>query len=562
MTAAVAATPAPAGTPAPAAARRHVAVLGAQGREQRDLHANRLAFSRLLDIAESRVRSGRTATALEWCRIAASFAMTNATGQLRSDRLERIVDLAAAALPPSRPAASLAPTGGGARRVLHVLSEAADIGGLTRLAERWIRRAGDSVSSVVLTRQDAVPDPLARAAGSSGGTAVALGALGALTRAARLRRLAEHADVVVCHLQPDDPVAAAAFGSGYAGAPVAVYNHADHLFWLAPTRATAIVDFRRAGAELTTRARGYAASTTELLPLLVPREPTDARRDAVRASLEVGPDDVLVITAARAVKYRDTQLRPRFAELAAAVLDADPRVVLCAVGPEGETDPWPELYARYPGRVRATGPVAGTARHLCAADLYLDPYPFSSLTSLLEAAAWGLPTLTLDGHRGLRRALGVAEFVTSAADRPRDLAALTDRVRALARDPHARAEAGRSARAAHAALVPEEKWATAVQGLYRRLEEAARGGQTVGAEARAATVPEPGDELADYGLALLAVEQRIPLLWTVSGGMGGFDRRDRAEWRARTLAVRLARRCVPGWCDRWQARLLGTAGSA
>ncbi|KAA9135538.1 glycosyltransferase family protein [Microbacterium caowuchunii] len=511
------------------------------------LEQNARIITGLVALAHRRAAGGRYLSALEWCRVAAAFAMTNATGRLRDDRLERVIDLVAAnALPPSP---SWRPSTEG-RRVLHVLTEAATVGGLTRLAARWIRYDAQSISSVVVTRQSAVPEHLADAGRASGGTVDALGGLDAVSRAVRLRELAARADMVVCHLQPDDPIAATAFGAGYAGAPVAVYNHADHLFWIAPTSASLVVDFRRAGRELTHRGRGYLAEDTFLLPLLVPAPSPGRAREQTRTALGIGEDQILLVTVARAIKFQDTRIRPRFADLAATALEADPRIVVCAVGPHPEDAPWPELSARFPGRLRVTGPVADPQAFLDAGDVYLDPFPFSSLTSLLEASAAALPVLTLDAHGGLRRALGIADFVASPFDRPVSLDELDTRIAELAAYPHIRGVAGARARAHVESLAAETDWADLLEQLYQRMRTVPGRTLTV------APAPDPDDALRDYGAALLAVEQQIPLLWTVSGALAELDRRDRAEWRVRVTAARIVQK-ASGPSSRVARLLLG-----
>ena len=516
-----------------------VEVRSASGPEHlRQLESNDAVVGALLDIAEDRCAAGRYRSAIEWCRIAASFAMTNATGRLRSTRMERIIDLIAArALVPSAPVPDAEPPG--RRRVLHVLTAAAEIGGLTRLAQRWIARDAGSVSSLALTRQRAVTPALAAAAARSGGWAVALGDTDALARAARLRTLAADADIVICHLQPDDPVVAVAFGAGYAGAPVAVFDHADHLFGIAPTRASQVVDFRPIGTLLSTRARGYAPGVVTELPLLVPAGDAVGDRASARRRLGVDDVDVLIVTVARAIKFHDTSIRPTFADLVRTAMEADPRITLCVVGATEHDEPWPRLRSRYPGRIHAVGPTPDPHAYLAAADIYLDPFPFSSLTSLLEASAVGLPVLSYDGHRGLTAALGIADFVADDEDRPRSIGAFADRIRALAVDAGMRRLAGARARETFRALAPETAWRSRLEELYHRMQRA-EGRAALGAT----PAPDPDQDMTDYGSALLAVEQRIPLLWTISAGIPHLDRRDRLRWRARTLAFRLARKAL------------------
>lgn len=503
----------------------------ADGAGPRAIRHNAAVFARLIRIAHARAAAGRHASAMEWCRAAASFATTNPTGELRSAAIERVADLVAAAALAASPDREPDPRDG-PRRVLHVISEARDIGGLTRMAERWIARDAGSVSSVVVTLQPAVIDSLRAAAEASGGSATALGPGDPVAHARRLRRLGEQADIVVCHLHPGDPVPAVAFGAGYRGAPVAFFNHSDHLFWWAPTRATLIVDFRDVGAELTRRGRGYPPDAMHRLPLLVP-EPAAAPASPAHVAA-FPPGSVTAVTVARAPKFQDTALRPRFSDLLSAALDDNPSLMFRAVGPLPTDAPWPALLRRHPGRIRVEGPVRDPRPFYDDADLYLDTFPFSSLTSLLEASAAGLPVVTLDGHRGLRRALGIADFAAADDDRPGTPDAHRARIAALVRDAGERRRAGERARALHASLVPDELWLDRAEELYARLRESARRGAHVGAH----PAPAACDGLADHALAILAIEQRVPLHWMFGGGMPQFDRRDRVALAPRVLAAR------------------------
>ena len=240
---------------------------------------------------------------------------------------------------------------------MHVLSEAAQIGGITRLVERWVVRDSQAISSIIVTRQQAVVDTLVRAANSTGGDAIALGGDGpaSIERAGRLRELAREADFVICHLHSDDVVVAAAFGAGYRGAPVAIYNHADHLFWVAPTNATAVIDARAAGCDLTRRGRGYRPVTSLTLPLPVPR--SSSAEIAIPADLGAVDAEVVVISVARPIKFQDTLLRPHFSDIVSAALDGNPLITYVAVGPTASDVPWPRLAERFGERIVLTGPV-------------------------------------------------------------------------------------------------------------------------------------------------------------------------------------------------------------
>lgn len=515
-------------------------ISGPESTDDDAIRGNAATFARLLDLADVRAGTGRWASSVEWARVAASYAMTNPVGELRSHRLERIIDtVATSALAASPPRPKRRPDA--ERRVLHVVSEARSIGGLTRLAARWMRQDATSVSSVVVTLQSDVIDILADAAAGSGGTAVAFGLGDPLAQAERLRRMAEEADVVIGHLHPGDPVPALAFGAGYRGAPVALFNHSDHLFWLAPTHATLVVDFREVGSTLTRDARGYAETATHTLPLLIPQ--SEARRavPVTRAELGFGPDDVVALSVARAVKFQDTPIEPHFGKILADALERNPALVFCAVGPGPQDAPWPGLLARFPGRIHLTGPLSDPQPYFGAADLYIDTFPFSSLTSLLEASAASLPALTFDGHRGLRRTLGIADFASSDESRPRDLASFHARLRELVDDPELRRSRGEAALRTFESLTPEEPWLEKLLALYARLARLREQGSTIGAPSGCAEHPE----LMAYSAAILAIEQRAPLLWSIQGCLERSDSEDRRALLPRVTVARALHKLAP-----------------
>ena len=500
------------------------------------LRHNAKQFDDMVTVARARLETSRYLSAVEWCRAAAEFAMTNATGQLRSVELEHTIDAVAnATIPQSRHCMA----GEGKRRVLHVMTAAGEIGGLTRLAERWISRDTSSASSVAVTRQAEVPTALAHLVERSGGRAEGLGADGAdsIERASRLRFLARGADTIVCHLHSDDIVPALAFGWGYEGAPVAFYNLADHLFWVAPTGATAVVDARRAGLRLTTEARGYDDDRSLELPLPIPRRRFEPDR-SIRSRMGMSANEKLAISVARAIKFRDTALTPTFSALLAHALESIPDLVFCAVGPTLAESPWADLTARFGRRVHATGPVAEPARFVAAADIYLDTFPFSSTTSLLEAASAGLPVLSLDGHDGLATVLGLADFLVDRESRPRSPDAYIQQLRKLVSSEAERARRGAAVQDGYFRVTEEDAWLAQLQRMYMQLDRSSAAGVVL----RNSPGPTDSEASLTYGLILLAVEQNVPLLWSLSGSHPRFDAQDQAGLTRRRKLTRLLRK--------------------
>ena len=114
--------------------------------------------------------------------------------------------------------------------------------------------------------------------------------------------------------------------------------------------------------------------------------------EAAKRALDIPDDSIVILTVARAVKFR-TVGGVSFADALLPVLQGNPRVRLVAVGPGG-TEDWSAAAAVVPGQILALGERADTRAFFEAADVYLDLFPFPSNTSLMEAGLHGLPLVT------------------------------------------------------------------------------------------------------------------------------------------------------------------------
>jgi glycosyltransferase involved in cell wall biosynthesis len=338
--------------------------------------------------AASRLAAGELHSAAAWTQVAAQLAWRNHPGRFAFPVLERVLADLAATLPPmprSRPA------GGPVRHVLHVLTEAYDTGGHTRLAWNWMRRDTARAHHVVLTQPGAVPPALAEAAAD-------VRALhgDVLDRALALRAAAATADVVVLHVHMHDVVVPIALGAREDGpdrpVPVVFVDHADHLAWVGTSVADVVTACREPARRVQVERRGIAPERSVLLPVPVDPAPRGQDRAAARAALGLGDGPVLLAVAAAHKFARVTD--PSFFDAADAALDAVPAGQLVAVGPSPDSDGWPALAARHRGRVQALGRRSDLGALRDAADVLLDSFPFSSNTSAIEAAVHGLPVVS------------------------------------------------------------------------------------------------------------------------------------------------------------------------
>lgn len=336
-----------------------------------------------------RKRDGHAAAA--WASIAAEHAFGLHPGYFASPRLESLLLQVAQTVPTGPPPAAWQAVGPHQRPILHVLTTAYVAGGHARIAEHWARRGAEhgEVHWAVLLDQGRQPIPpwLDEAMTASGGGLIDLVELDLIQRATTLRALwRSGVSCAVVSTHPFDPVPLLAFGVEH-GAPVCTMNAADHVFWLGVAISDVVIDIRPSGQACSQQRRGVRRS--ELLPIpLVETAAATGRTDA-RGTLSVPADACLLLTVASAYKYKP--MPPwSFMEAVEAVLAARPHVHLMAAGPECKEE-WLPLCSRFPGRVHLLGQVADLSPLHAAADIYLDSFPFASLTATLEAGLAGLP---------------------------------------------------------------------------------------------------------------------------------------------------------------------------
>ena len=364
---------------------------------------HRAVFQAQVDRAEAHRRAGRLEAAAVYAQIAAKYAASRHPGLFVSPRLEQVLqDLGDTLAPPRARPTGRPRNGAPPRRVLHVFTQVAGIGGHTRMVWRWIQQDASRAHSVVLTRQAAVrvPPQLQAAVMGAGGQITRLdtrrGSL--LTWARDLRELAAGADVAILHVNPDDVIPTIAFGGRRAGPPVVYLDHADQMFWVGAAVADVLASQRASGAALARERRGIAPERVALLPIVLgpALAPRTLTRAEAKAHLGLAPDAVLLLSVARGHKYAPAD-GTGFPDPLLPLLEGDPRAVLVALGPREGAGPgavWERARRRTGGRVRALGPRPDTALFYQAADVYLNSYPLPSITSLLEAGSYGTPLVS------------------------------------------------------------------------------------------------------------------------------------------------------------------------
>lgn len=333
---------------------------------------------------------------MQWCLAAAGLADVIGCNQLVSSELEELL-LAIAKILPVPVVINKPRHGNSGQRWLHVLSKAYVSGGHTALVTRWIENApSHERHSLVLTFDDGLSvEKLSHAVSGSGGTVTALGSIDSfIDRANSLRAIAWHeADIVVLHIHMHDVVPTVAFGIKN-GPPVMLVNHADHTFWVGASIADRVINIRESGENFTKLFRGVSRNTQ--LPIPIPDDQEHSAifkqtiRSETRTALNIPLSATVLLTIGTGFKYNPIG-NIDFLSAILKVFKSTPDIYLVAIGPSSENPLWKNASDLTNGHIMALGQQSDLWKYHQAADIYVEGFPFGSLTALLEAAISGLP---------------------------------------------------------------------------------------------------------------------------------------------------------------------------
>lgn len=359
------------------------------------VRTRRAEFDRLMTAAESLIDKGRYAEATAATQVAANYAVLWHTGQFADPRIEQAIRRIGAAALPNRVIAKETSDETTTQRILHIGTELYGIGGHARMVAHWIKSDAGNTHSLALTGQHfPIPQDVVDAVADAGGALHQINSRpgGLLQWAKKLQDVIAQADLVVLHIHNMDVVPLIAL-AGLENRPRSLMvNHGDHQFWLGPATIDLIVSTRRSGMQLCMDRRGVASERNVLLPLCLKPKVREHPKPDAKALLKLPEDSVVVLTVARAVKFRDIG-GVNFIEVLVPVLRANPHLHMIVVGP-GTMNAWQDSIAKVPDQVHVIAETTDTQVYLDAADIYLDSFPFVSITSLLEAGLHGLPLVT------------------------------------------------------------------------------------------------------------------------------------------------------------------------
>jgi hypothetical protein len=348
------------------------------------IHRNFAAYDDFARRAEAALKRGALDAAAGYVSLAAWVGAHMHCGFFAGPRLERVLlhigRRIATNTPPPRSAA-------GRQRVLHIATEVSAMGGHGAMLRRWIESDPNRIHSIALTQQvGAPPQALSVASAATGGSIVSLSARPGLVAAVEaLRAAAVENDIIVLHISNSDVIPTIAFAETGKFPPIVFLNHADHMFWLGSSISWVVGGMRDAAMQIAEQRRYIAHERSMLVPILVPSAQRNLARVEAKAKLGLSPETILLVSVARSVKYR-TLDGETYADTHAEVLAKHPNAVMMVVGADERPD-WTPAAEKCGGRIQALSP-RDPRPYLDAADIYCDSYPFSSATSMMEAACY------------------------------------------------------------------------------------------------------------------------------------------------------------------------------
>ena len=357
-------------------------------------------FRNLVAQAKDLVERGQYDAAVVYAQMAANYATGKHCGLFVSQELEQIlINIGQQVIKTRRvhnQSISLHKTIKNVLNVLHVSTSVTSIGGHSRMLYRWMKQDRERSHSLALIRQapNEVPKILRDAVSQSHGKIYVLNEKisSILSWAKQLREIADEADVVVLHIFNFDVVPIVAFAHKDQSPPIIFLDHADHLFWLGACISDLVINLRESGMRLAQTRRGIEAKRNLLLPTILSSTNRILSRNEAKRQIEVPENSVLLLSIARGVKYK-TMDGMSFADAHVPLLKRYEQAILVVIGP-GKREDWSTAIQQTQGRIKTLDETTEIAQFYQAADIYVDSYPFVSITTLLEAGCYGLPLVS------------------------------------------------------------------------------------------------------------------------------------------------------------------------
>ena len=430
-------------------------------------------FDSLLFKAKDLVKHGQYDAAAVYGQMAANYAQINHCGFFVNGELEKLLlTIGKKAIPNNYHKRNISDLKS-PNKILHVSTNIGSIGGISRLMGRWLEQDAERSHSVALTRQVAenVPQNIKDAVLNSKGKIYLLNEQvgGIITRAKRLRECAADADLVVLHTWEHDVIPTIAFANREQSPPIIHVNNGDHWFWVGASICDVLANLRESGRVLSQQRRGIESQRNLVLPTILEPISREISRAEAKRQLGLEPNSILLLSIARSVKYK-TVGDINFAQAHLPLLDRYKNAILIVIGAGNSNEDWSDAIAQSQGRIRVLGETKDTATFYQAADIYVDSFPFVSITSLLEAGSYGVPLVSRYPYDSDKCGV-LGSDMPGLADnliRAKNIEEYTQALAKLVEDEKFRLSLGEATRSKIAANHWGESWQCLLERVYDR----------------------------------------------------------------------------------------------
>jgi len=284
---------------------------------------------------------------------------------------------------------------------LHVMTECSNIGGHTRIVEKWMNASSkEEVHSLLLIKQKTeIPEWLTLSTNTKQGTIYKLPINNStIQKALELRKTASKYEYIILHIHMDDIIPILAFATESFERPIVFVNHGDHLFWLGISITDSIYDASQAAVHFTKSKRGNLLSSIVPVPLQFGQECNTSKSTILDTSnLGTSQETKVILSMANSYKYHYLD-DYAFIKMGLKILEENSNTIFIVIGADKEQEkPWQDAYESSGKRFIAVGLKTREEVSLYKAisNLYIDSFPFNSYTAFLECASNNIPSLSL-----------------------------------------------------------------------------------------------------------------------------------------------------------------------
>jgi glycosyltransferase involved in cell wall biosynthesis len=355
-------------------------------------------FNKYILKAKDLISQEKFDAAAAYLQIASSHANVNHCGFYSCPRLEHLLlEIGERILAKDSYSRERNSSFGKVKSILHVSTHAGHIGGISRLLLRWIQQDSEHSHSIALTKQgiSQVPsnfrDMVSRRKGSIYVLDEKTNSITSIAK--RLYECSINADIVVLHTWEFDVVPTIAFANRINSPPIIYVNNGDHWFWVGVSISDVVANLRESGMRLSEERRGIEPERNMLLPTILEPIQRTLSRDQAKQLLGIEPNCTVLLSVARGAKYRTVD-DISFADAHVQLLKQYKQAVLVVVGAGSNGEDWSRAISKVDGRIQVYKETVDTSIFYQSADIYVDSFPFVSITSLLEAGSYGVPLVS------------------------------------------------------------------------------------------------------------------------------------------------------------------------